>query len=78
VRPRPTGWPGSCLCDLPEIVATTSAGRLILYVMASMAEFESRRISERTLEPIAQARARGGRSRLAHGYGLCTYNASST
>lgn len=53
------GLAGFLFCDLPEIDATTSAGRLILSVMASVAEFESRRISERTREAMAQARARG-------------------
>jgi DNA invertase Pin-like site-specific DNA recombinase len=55
------GLAGFLFCDLPEIDATTSAGRLILSVMASVAEFESRRISERTREAMAQARARGVR-----------------
>jgi DNA invertase Pin-like site-specific DNA recombinase len=52
------GLAGFLFCDLPEIVATTSARRLFLYVKASVAEFESRRISERTREAMAQARAR--------------------
>ena len=46
-------------CELPEIDATTSAGRLILSVMASVAEVESRRISERTREAMAEASRRG-------------------
>jgi DNA invertase Pin-like site-specific DNA recombinase len=54
-----TGLAGFLFCDLPEIDATTSAGRLILSVMASVAEFESRRISERTREAMAQASRRG-------------------
>lgn len=53
------GLAGFLFCDLPEIDATTSAGRLILSVMASVAEFESRRISERTREAMAQASRRG-------------------
>jgi DNA invertase Pin-like site-specific DNA recombinase len=55
------GLAGFLFCDLPEIDATTSAGRLILSVMASVAEFESRRISERTREAMQQARGRGVR-----------------
>jgi DNA invertase Pin-like site-specific DNA recombinase len=50
---------GFLFCDLPDIDATTAAGRLILGVMGSVAEFESRRISERTKDALAAARARG-------------------
>lgn len=53
------GMGGFLFCDLPDVDATTSAGRLILSVMASVAEFESRRISERTKEAMSAARARG-------------------
>lgn len=53
------GMGGFLFCDLPEIDATTSAGRMILSVMASMAEFEARRISERTTDALTAARARG-------------------
>ena len=55
------GLGGFIFCDLPDIDATTSAGRLILSVMASVAEFESRRISERTKDAMAAAKARGSR-----------------
>jgi hypothetical protein len=55
------GLGGFVFCDLPDIDATTSAGRLILSVMASVAEFESRRISERTKDAMAAAKARGSR-----------------
>lgn len=53
------GMGGFLFCDLPEIDATTSAGRMMLTVMASVAEFEARRISERTIDALAAARARG-------------------
>lgn len=39
----------------------TSAGRLLLHVLASMAEFERSLISERTRAGMAAARARGSR-----------------
>lgn len=50
---------GFLFCDLPDIDATTAAGRLILGVKGSVAEFESRRISERTKDALAAANARG-------------------
>jgi len=53
------GLGGFLFCDLPDVDATTSSGRMILSVMASVAEFESRRISERTKEAMAAAKARG-------------------
>ncbi|PYE88055.1 recombinase family protein [Phyllobacterium leguminum] len=40
---------------------STSAGRLLLHVLASMAEFERSLISERTKAGMAAARARGSR-----------------
>ena len=54
-----SGLAGFLFADLPDVDATTSAGRLILSVMASVAEFESRRISERTREAMAEASRRG-------------------
>jgi DNA invertase Pin-like site-specific DNA recombinase len=43
--------------DLPD--ASGSSGRLMLQVMASIAEYEGRRISERTKAALAVAKARG-------------------
>ena len=58
------GMGGFLFADLPEIDATTSAGRMMLTVMASVAEFEARRISERTTDALKAAkRARPGPGR---------------
>lgn len=53
------GMGGFLFADLPEIDATSSAGRMMLTVMASVAEFEARRISERTIDALAAAKAQG-------------------
>ena len=54
------GMAGFLFCDLPDIDATTAAaGRMVLSVMASVADFEERRVSERTKDALVAAKARG-------------------
>ena len=43
--------------DMPD--ASGSSGRFMLQIMASVAEYEGRRISERTKEALAAAKRRG-------------------
>ena len=53
------GMGGFLFCDLPDIDATTAAGRMVLTVMASVAEFEARRIGERTRAALQARKAAG-------------------
>lgn len=45
--------------DLPDVRPASSEGRMILVSMANFAEFEARRIGERTKAALAAAKARG-------------------
>jgi DNA invertase Pin-like site-specific DNA recombinase len=49
--------------DMPELDATTSAGRLQLVMMAGFAEFERKRISERTKAALAASPKKKGGAR---------------
>ena len=53
------GFPGLLFADLPDVDATNAAGRMILGVMAQVAQFEAERIGERTREALAAAKKRG-------------------
>jgi DNA invertase Pin-like site-specific DNA recombinase len=59
------GFPGLLIADLPDVDATNAAGRMILGVMAQVAQFEAERIGKRTREALAEAKKRavklGGR-----------------
>jgi DNA invertase Pin-like site-specific DNA recombinase len=55
---REAGDAGVLFCDLPDL-PPGAAGKLMLTVMASIAEFEAGRISERTRAALAAAKQRG-------------------
>jgi len=48
-----------CFADLPEMNPNTAEGRMILTSMATFAEFEARKISERTKAALAVVKNRG-------------------
>ena len=48
-----------CFADLPDVNPASPEGRMILVSMANFAEFEGRRISQRTKSALAAAKARG-------------------
>lgn len=48
-----------CFADLPEINPNSAEGRMVLTSMATFAEFEARKISERTKAALAVAKSRG-------------------
>lgn len=48
-----------CFADLPEMNPNTAEGRMVLTSMATFAEFEARKISERTKAALAVVKSRG-------------------
>ena len=55
------GMGGFVFCDLPDLQTTTSPGRMVLTMMASVDEFEARRIIMRSQEALAACKVRGVR-----------------
>ena len=53
------GFPGLLSSDLPAVDPINAVGRMILGVMAQVAQFEAERIGERTREAFAEAKKRG-------------------
>jgi DNA invertase Pin-like site-specific DNA recombinase len=62
---RESGERGVVFCDLPDI-PEGSVGKLMLTTMAGIAEFEARRISERTKAALAVLKAKGKRLGTPH------------
>ena len=53
------GFGGLLFADFPDVDPTTAEGELFINQMAAFAQFEARRISQRTKAGLAVARARG-------------------
>ncbi|GAO73548.1 putative recombinase [Comamonas sp. E6] len=65
-----------CFADLPDVNPVTPEGRMVLVSMANFAEFEGRRISQRTKAALAAAKARGVVLGGAGGANLSALNSS--
>ena len=53
------GFSGLLFADFPDVDATTPEGELFINQMAAFAQFEARRISQRTKAGLAVAKSRG-------------------
>ncbi len=53
------GFGGLLFADFPDVDATTAEGELFINQMAAFAQFEARRISQRTKAGLAVAKSRG-------------------